>query len=146
MSYKALKETTKIVLQYIKDNPGANVNSITAAMDNISKPEVSAALYSLWVGRYVTRNQGVTKSEMGLSLLDYWWKTDKPRGHRRAKGNGATHPSDSAPVEVVQTVEDTARAEVELLIALKDSASNKTFTITFAQARSLMQQLKTLVV
>lgn len=144
MSYKALKETTKIVLQYIKDNPGANVNSITAAMDNISKPEVSAALYSLWVGRYVTRKQGVTKSEMGLSLLDYWWKTDKPRGRRGSKGNGATH--DSAPVEVVQTVEDTARAEVELLIALKDSASNKTFTITFAQARSLMQQLKTLVV
>jgi hypothetical protein len=117
------------VLEYIKANPDSTRNMIAAGLKE-NKEVVSSALYSLHIGRYVTRYVSQHKSEMGMQLFAYLFKAEKVKPKKR-KSNG------SATITVVKP--DTS---VQVLIAV--NGAKETVVLTLQQVRALVAQFKQL--
>ena len=127
----SLKDRSMRVLECIKSNPGATVNDLSDILTKTdTKEDVSQALWSLWVGRYVSRVRSATKrSATNSALFEYTFKTVTPR--KRPHKNGA-----EASKEVKH------KPTVEIMVAIK--GMKDTLVMTATQAREMMEQLKQL--
>lgn len=140
-----MKQETLAVLDYIKKNPGSNVNQIADALTaKATKAEVSSALFSLWQGRYVTRAKGEAKNASGFPLFDYTFKTEKPRRRKaHAKRRRSYRPRVKLQrTEIIPPSAIPMVGSVEVLLAF--NGSKETIVLTIERAKELSEQLKSL--
>ena len=78
---KQLKRASKIVLEYVKANPGKTSSEIVVGT-NTHAGAVSGSLWALWVGKYITRSRSGIVGR-GPKFV-YFFKTDKPRYKHRS--------------------------------------------------------------
>ena len=138
---KQLKSASKIVLEYVKANPGKTSSEIVVGT-NTHAGAVSGSLWALWVGKYITRSRSGIVGR-GPKFV-YFFKTDKPRyKHRSVIVQGG---KTKAPV-----VKDDRQLElnfgpdngVEILVAVK--GIKETLALSPEQARALHASLSVLL-
>jgi hypothetical protein len=143
--FKSLKQKSKEVLEYVRKNPGQTAVDVQKALPQYTMAQVSQAMWTLWNGRYITRHYSGKQSGNGLTLLEYHFKSDKPRFLR---GNGKHKPKTKRVYVQVKTAATPSvpafksGGEVEVLIAVK--GSKDTAVLTVQQMRDLMEQMKQL--
>ena len=151
--HKQLQGNSKTVLEYIKANPGMNVNQISVnAPGTPTVDEVGSSLWALWNGRYITRSRSNIVGR-GPKFI-YFFKTDKPRFKRRSHANAVVakntkqleldlSPRPKAAAVSLDAPQTQAVSDVEIMVAVK--GAKDTIVLTTTQARALYTSLATLL-
>jgi hypothetical protein len=139
--FKQLQGTSKAVLEYVKTNPGKNVNEIAAGVPGAhNSDDVAGSLWALWAGKYVNRSRNGNTGR-GPRFV-YFFKTDKPRHKRRSvivQGGKAPVVKDDRQMELDFAPDNG----VEILVAVK--GTKETLALTPEQARALYTSLAALL-